>query len=530
MHDYIDFVSGPVPGGFLLLLFLLSALNLTIVFFKKSAVIPAKKLTKIQTVGSAVLLFFYLTLWWILQPPPPPQRIIVLPEQIGENAAQYTKQSFHFPENIQRAAIHNMENAFILHRYEWLMETIGPDSVMNINRWLSLTQKMKSEYIIQPISGEKTRILKIWCLEDEAYCVKELKLHKTAEYSEMASVLNNELSFLKNDSPWEAVSPQYVHYKTLFYSRQYDEILQKSQNDTNFYALKYKGAAHTMKGLKLYRDREKAKFVKINNIHFTKAKNIFQKIVLQKLDDAQVAYWLGRIAIREEDYNKANLFIKKALIEDMSNPRIYYALHFFLPFRLEEIGYRNSVAVLEKALYFDPVYREGVSTLANEYYRSGSGTATTGDTRRAIKLLKKYLSIIENDAYIRSSLASLYLRLGQLSEAEKIYQNIYNESPELSINAYNFGVLYYLQKDFNKAIFYFDKAIQIDENLDAYLYKGIILREQGKLRESLHHFRERVRRKTGSDDKYAVEAMKGIRKVLEELNAPKDSLNAVEIK
>jgi len=68
------------------------------------------------------------------------------------------------------------------------------------------------------------------------------------------------------------------------------------------------------------------------------------------------------------------------------------------------------------------------------------------------------------------------------------------------------------------------KAIDIDKNLDSYLYAGVIYRELGEKEKSLQYFRERVKRMTGEDDHYAREAMQGIRKVLEEIKS--DSINA----
>ena len=71
-----------------------------------------------------------------------------------------------------------------------------------------------------------------------------------------------------------------------------------------------------------------------------------------------------------------------------------------------------------------------------------------------------------------------------------------------------------MKKEYRKALPYFLKAIEIDQNLDSYLYAGITYRLLGNNKMALKYYRERVRRKTGDDDYYALQAMKGIQIIL----------------
>ena len=80
-----------------------------------------------------------------------------------------------------------------------------------------------------------------------------------------------------------------------------------------------------------------------------------------------------------------------------------------------------------------------------------------------------------------------------------------------SDNYYNLGVVYFQKKEFDEALDYFLNAIEIDENLDSYLYTAVSYRELGEKEKALQYFRERVSRMTGEDDHYAREAMQGIR-------------------
>ena len=65
-------------------------------------------------------------------------------------------------------------------------------------------------------------------------------------------------------------------------------------------------------------------------------------------------------------------------------------------------------------------------------------------------------------------------------------------------------------------------AIQYDNYLDAYLYLGSILKDEGNYRAALEKFRYRVAHKQGEDDFYAYQAMKGIQECLEALGEKPD--------
>ena len=75
-------------------------------------------------------------------------------------------------------------------------------------------------------------------------------------------------------------------------------------------------------------------------------------------------------------------------------------------------------------------------------------------------------------------------------------------------------MVYFYKKEYQIAIDQFLKAIEIDENLNAFLYAGITYRMMEENQLALDYYRERIRRKTGDGDRWAKEAMKGVRKIL----------------
>ena len=137
----------------------------------------------------------------------------------------------------------------------------------------------------------------------------------------------------------------------------------------------------------------------------------------------------------------------------------------------------------------------------------------------ALYTMEKFFKIKNDDPRILSLLASVYLRISRIDDAKKLFDKLMEMYPNDSDNYYNLGVVFYQKKDFKKALDYFLKAIDMDENLDSYLYAAMIYLELGDKERALKYFRERVKRMTGEDDHYAREAMQGIRTVLEEMKS-----------
>ncbi len=302
--------------------------------------------------------------------------------------------------------------------------------------------------------------------------------------------------------------------EALYYRHKYDKVLEVLHGLDTSEAQILRAAVHFRKGLKIKIDREKGKYVKIRIPEFDQAKQILQEVIKKRQDNQRVAYLLGRIAIQEENFGLAEIFLKKALIDDPTDARVYYALSFLLPARLEDLGYKKRTEVLEKAMYYDPAYREAAYELANEYYISGTGTQTGHGTTNAIKTIRQYLEIRKGDPQIVALLGILYIKIERLDEALAIFEELLQRFPKDSNLNYDLGIVYFHKMQYENAIPYFHKAIEIDDNPDAYLYLGYIYRELGDKAKALHYFRERVRRRSGDDDVYAKEAMRGIRKIL----------------
>lgn len=519
MLDLIKLLSGAVPGGILLLVMLLLSSTLFFWFLQSSKIIDAPKRRKGQVVVALFLLLAYVMLWFALRPPLPPQRIIVLPVSSDSQRVELTAEAFTLPAALQNAAINNLQPRFIWHRWEWLLETLGQDSAQNYRSWVRLAQNMGAHVLIECRPSQGNLIVRVSHLKKGNYIPHtHFPISGPAQIGELLKFLHSEYAFFLNPPhPVELNESEYLRAKIDFQLKRYDEVIRRLKDSPKVPDQVLLAAAHLQKGLRIPVDRVKAQYVKVENKEFDQVKRILAPLVKQRQDPAEVGLILGRMALREGEYHNADVYLKKAFIDDPTNCRIHLALSYLLEERLQEIGYNNRIELLRRAVFLDPGYTDAAYELAREYFESGTGTPVGTGTTLALKTLEDFQKIKSDDPRIMSLLATIYLKISRPDDAFAIYQKMLQMFPGDSNVYYNIGVVYYQKKEPEKALEYFLKAIEIDQNLDSYLYAGVIYRQLGELEKALEYFRERVKRMTGEDDQFAREAMFGIRRVLKEL-------------
>ncbi len=511
MEQTISFLSGQVPGGILVLLLVLLVINLVFSFLKSSKLADSDRSRKGRLIYSLSAVMIYIAVWLATQPPKPQIRLIVLPEQ-PVASGKLTSESFEFAERFQRAALTHLNKRYLLHRWQWMFETIGPDSSFYYANWVQLSKALKAGALLFPYK------------EKEFYrCVlvqdKDSTVFRAPTLSEVLKQIGRKSGLLKEVSAFPGISSGYLVVKTELLKKRFNRVLDLTAHTKDARLLLCRAAAYVQKGMQKKIDRERAKYVPVTNPDFIRANTILIQSVKEKSDTPETAYWLGQMAIYNQNFTKAEIFLKKALVEDPTNPRIHLALSYLLPERLHEFGYQTRIDILKKAVYLDPGFREAVYQLAEEYYFSGSGSETGYGTTQAKKVIENFLKIKKNDVNILSLLGSIELKLDHFDKALAIYSKLRTMLPNHSNSYYNLGIVYFMKKEYKTALPYFLKAIQMDNNLDSYLYAGLTYRMMGDNQKALKYYRERVRRKTGDDDKWAKEAMKGIRIILADTTA-----------
>ena len=518
MGDAVSFLSGQVPGGILLFLIILVIINLVFLFLKSSKLLSEKESTKKQLTFSAVFFIFYIILWFVTQPPAPKMRIAVLPVPSENGKVQLKGNSFAFTDLFQRTAFNNLNSKYLIHRWQHLFETAGSDSVQSYKYWQAAAEKIKADILIELTADGGDAVCIVTSFYEENNEVKRYDLEGAAQYGPLLEKLNNEFDFFEEITRADVKPvPDYcLGAEVQFLLGEYEAALNLLKDKNDLPARFLRGKIYAGKGLQHKIDGEKALINAPKIDEFDKARKIFADIIRAEEDTPETAYWLGRMALHIQDYNRAELYLKNALIGDRENSRIYYSLSFLLNRRLEELGFKSRTDILEKAVYYDPGYGKAVYQLADEYFLSGSGVPSGIGAVMAKKVILNYLRIKDGDPNILSLLGSIYFKTSELDKAYKVFSGLLDRFPDDSNSHYNMGIVYYLQEDYPKALEFFLKAIEMDDNLDSYLYAGLVYQKMGDKESALKYYRQRVRKKTGGGDKYAREAMKGIRQILAE--------------
>ena len=518
MGNIFDAISGGIPGGVALLLFLLLSGNLLFRLLKTTKLISARKTAHLHLQYTIGILILYTTLWFALRPPLPPERIVIMPQKPEGDTLMLKGTDLQLAEDFQQTVIGHLKPKYMMHRWEWMMETLGPDSIHQYSSWLRLAKKLGAKIIVESNRENNITNIVVSHVNDDTPEISSYQISDRSEFPKFFSGFNDKYSVVKSDRViYAEISENYVHSKILLYQKQYDLAVKSLQDDSDKLSQILLARTFMERGLTKKIDRIKAQYVKMENKDFDAAKNIIKPILSKNPDTPGAAYIIGRIALHEGEYGNADIYLKKAFIDDPSDCRIHYALSFLLPDRLQEIGYQSSAQILARAIEIDPGYTDAVHELANEYYNTGTGTPSGTGTTNAMRTMESFLKLNSDNPRILSLLGSVYLKISELDKAEEIFKKLHDRFPNDSDTYYNLGIVYYQRDELQKALGFFLKAIDMDQNLDSYLYAGVIYRELGQHEKALEYFRERVKRMTGEDDKFAKEAMLGIRKSLQAL-------------
>ncbi len=513
MSSLISFLSADVPGGIYLLLFVLFVVNLTFWFFRHSDLISRERLKKNVITANVVILLLYAAAWFAMQPPKPQERVVVLPSREGQRFNPAPR-AFRFAEVIKKISINNTPARYLFHRWDWLYETLTSKRVGDYRNWRQAAMAMNARYLIE--SSFEAAGFRVTVSDLKKKKTYRFTQNDTTGFTQVLSALQKQFRFFKNPA-FNSNSPDSDWLRTyLWYlNGAYRQVLQHLQKRNDAAARVLKAAAYVRLGLEKPVDFEKMKYVKVKNADFDRARRLLIPFIKERKDTPWVDILLGRMAIREQNFGDAEIFLKKAYVDDPENARVYYYLSFLLPERLKDIGYKDRVDVLKRAVYFDPGYRDAVYQLANEIYLAGIGTLRS--TAEGIRIAERFLKIQPGDSQIRSLLGSLYAKTNHPEKALAIFKQLQKEYPHDPNTFYSLGVCYYLMKNDSAALKNFMKAIHLNHHRDSYLYVAMIYNRSGQLDSALKYFRQRVKLKTGDDDKYALEAMYGIRTVLKKM-------------
>jgi len=225
MEQVIDFLSGGVPGGILVLLLLLLIVNLALSFFKSSKLLSGERVRKNQLISSLILLIFYMGLWLVTQPPKPQVRLIVLPSATADQSFHLDGHSFELAELVKRQALHSLSPKYLMHPWEWMYQTIGPDSVNSLDRWKTLAKRLKAGLIIQPIMTSTGIIATVYQQDDSVRL-------QASNFSDLLTKFNTQLEiFGPNYLPEIKIDPEYLAGRITMLNQRYDKLIESDPDN-----------------------------------------------------------------------------------------------------------------------------------------------------------------------------------------------------------------------------------------------------------------------------------------------------------
>jgi tetratricopeptide (TPR) repeat protein len=520
MTESLYFLSGEVPGGFLLLFFIVAVINLSLFFLFRSSKLFSKEVYKRKAIRYNLFVFsIYIILWLVLEPPKLPERIIVLPFQ-HENSPDY-----RLSEAVQRQLFGNLRKEYTLHRWEWIYNTANKDSIQFDDYRINLARKVGAAYIITGAIKTSDQDIRVTLRVIDPGVVVDVSL----DASSYAEVSRKIFDWLRINVPMinkKALSPDpisdqsldnYISFKISLLQGDYKRILEKFETPDSV-EVELVTAAYLLKGISEMEKKSASSLDGIEMIRpFRRLLNLIIPYSRDGKDTADLNIILARMYMHHGNYGMAEICIEKAMVQERFNPRVYYYMSFLHESRFKEIGFRDRAEVLDRAVQLDPGYSNAVSEFAEELYTTGTAASTHFNTIRSIAELRHFVTINPNNEDILAVLGRILLQTKYTLEAKKIYTKLIGLRPGSAENHYNLGICYFHLVDYRKAKEEFNRAIEINDYADAYLYIGAIYRQEGDIDQALYYYRERVKKKLGNDDQYAKEAMRGIRLILNEI-------------
>ena len=529
MHEFYTWISGNVPGGFLLLSFVLLTVNVALYFLYRSSKLFSRDVyMRKGWQFNFSILALYIFLWIFLSPPQLPPRYAILPFQKGKAI------DVRFCNALEYALMGKFDPEFIRHRWEWFYKTANKDSVIDSAYRDTLADRLGIDFLVTgTIRNSKDRI-EVTCAFGQPFDQDTFSVSAGSE-AQMINLLTAGLK--KRTRKFDNSAVPVADIENLLANAAIKKRLLDHDPDLKTDEVQGDGPNSVALRADIFlrigiKDKPKRAgssdlVTQENNPGFLQLQKLVIPYSREEKDTEEMNLALGQMYLHMQNYGMAEVCLKKAVAQDAHDARIYYYLSFLHDSRIEEYGFKNREQVLKQAVRLDPGYTDAALMLADDYYFSGSGSSNAQGTTKALSVINKFLEINPLSSDILNLLGRIYLQTKYTREAMGIYRKLVDLHPDSATYNFNLGVSLYQLKSYDEAEKCFRNAIDLKDQVDAYLYLGAIYKQRGQLKTALEYFRERIRRKTGPEDHYAKEAMRQVRLIRAELGL--DSLDAGDL-
>ena len=522
MNNIYKFLSGNIPGGFFVLIFGLLIVNLVAyLLFKKSGLFEKPVYKKRSILLNLIVVCLYFFFWFILQPRQLPKTVLIQPFQQGDSI------DVAISEMVEENLSGNLSAKFRLHPWEWFYLTADKDSINNSGYRQSLAARLNIDVVV---SGQIEGTLDNLNLDGTIKYSEKLIRFNTSNVSgrnavqEIIRQLDSHIPGLRNKQAPLAAEPEVdynklVRAKLAYLNGEYDLPLQSLNDDTLYACRLIMSRALLKKALEQEKIKKSPTAMSAEELNpfFRRLERILKPYSIKGVDTAELNSVLGQMYLFRNDYEMADICLKKAVSQNRYDARLFYYLGFLDTERLKEMKFTDRIEVLKYAIRLDPGYSESVLRLAYSVYNTGSGTSQARTTYEAIEIMENYLKLNANNVPILRLLGRIYLQITNMQRAAVLFEKVLTLEPDSAESYYDLGVCYFDDKKYDQARTFLEQAIKIGDHRESYLYLGAVYFVKGDLEKALFYYRERIKRKMNDEDYYALQAMRGVQIILKRM-------------
>jgi tetratricopeptide (TPR) repeat protein len=530
--NIISYLSGHVPGGIFLYLFVV-VITFFILFFmhRVNELFTRKHLLRWSLVAIIFYTAIYAAIWFNNPPAHVLKRYgIEMQEENGVN----TWFSRYLAETLSGQVQPYVSDREYFFPNSWYYRVTPSDSGASLSFRQKIISNMPVQRILSGVVKRENNKFRISMAlrrypsgEVVRQVVGEFSRYDIAEFISWTRQQFSDVFPFNPDRNSSAVAPpdsSLEDARQFFYEAQYQKCLESLNRSDSFHG---NNPLHDIwrqyAEIKLAGE-ESTRAKPVNpygaespgwKLRLEKARNrLLDYLRLQK-KQAFLDEMVAESYIWEKDYSSAELFLKKAFVDNPFNIDVLLNLSFLHHSRYREFGFSGLQEIYQRILDICPVEEQVLIRWCENVLQNHP--SFSAPPKLARNRIEYYLRMNPHSYKAWLMLGKVYAQGVNREITLKMFMKADSIFPGNGVIAYNIGVLYYEWGKPDPARKYLEQAINRDNYLDAYLYLGVIFRDEGNYEKALEMFRYRVAHKQGDDDFYAFQAMKGIQQCLDAL-------------
>jgi len=500
----------------------ISAILILVYLYKTSEMMNKKILAWLIISFSAI--FVAATVFHLLKNRPPHLefRLVIFPIQKDVTSPEVSWQAKALWEMVTEELSRSVDDDAIVIPVEWTAALTRTDTAYNFDYLRNLCYKINGDYFLLGQQKLENNVPTLtWKLIDtetgEAVFQESLSL-TVEELPKFAFQISEKILSHFNMAT-EDESPvltyidkdnfiKYLAARERFEQKKYSDAAEMAEQvievDSSFVP------AHLLSGKSWFMAAiEKKKTGESPVEEFEKARNFFIKTISLDSTQAEAMVFLGEYYVYRERWSLAEKYLLNAFRLNPNYPRLYLTLSRLHSFRYKKIGFANEQQLFRRAIFINPCYEDAYLMFADYYLFENKRD-------KAIETLERYLEIDPNSVPALIALGKIYLVRNEILKIIEVFNKAIELEPNNSDAYYNLGILYYNSKEFETSEKLLQRAIAIDNHLNAHLYLAYLYETKGDYQKAVEHLRNRIRNRKGFDDEFAEEARKHLFKLMQQ--------------